>query len=198
MSFVFFFSKDESPHRSNFFIMIIPSCLQTFLFIPTSSMLTLFFILLDTGNESMDLLCKKIDSITASMGPRPFLVLKQTQRCPLFLKSAVTKELIFSLRKSHNEIIEFMEDVMNTFQVDILVFLVSAFYMNVLYNYTIVFNTSKLFQSWDVAVLVLSTFLFTILLTMNVWIVCAGPSMVQDQVRNWYPLSYCISICLVE
>lgn len=177
-----FFRKSKSTQIGDFFRYIIPPLIQTLLFIPSTAIVTIFFILLDTANESLGLLCLKIDSITDSMGPKPFLELKSLSVSPSFLKSAVTKELIFSLRHFHHQIIEFLEVVMKIFEADILVFLIFSFYINVLYNYTIVFNTAKFFQSWEVAVVVLASFMFSVLLTMNVWIVCAGPSIIKDQV----------------
>ncbi|KAG8261075.1 hypothetical protein J6590_082297 [Homalodisca vitripennis] len=152
--------------------------------LPGPVMTTVFYILLETLNEAFVVLCKRIDSLAVSINPKPFLEVSLLKEKPSFPKSRFSVELVHSVRKCHDEVVQMMENVMNKFQADILGFFLVAFYHNVMYVYSIVYTGMEMTESMDNLAFLLQNVQCSVSLMVCLWFVCAGPSKIQAQQRE--------------
>lgn len=154
---------------------------MTLLSLPGPAMTTVFFLTLESVNQSLGLISRQINIIVVSKSPKIFLGVDPPD-CNRYQEKAFNARYIFFLRKIHNETVLLTDEVMQFFQADILSFFVLAFYYNVLFNYAIVINGVKLFQSKETINFMFINIVFVVSLMVTLWALCAGPSRIQDKV----------------
>lgn len=86
------------------------------------------------------------------------------------------------LRKIHEQVIAFSEDIMSRFQIDLLCSLAALFYSCVLFTYGVVFNLPNILKSDRISLYIFMNFNEALYNILRVWFICYGPTLFNGQV----------------
>ncbi|KAG8261072.1 hypothetical protein J6590_082294 [Homalodisca vitripennis] len=178
------YSVSVKESTSPLWFLVLHKWLLDVILLPAPVMCTVFYIMMDISRDSFSLICKRLAILARTMNPKPFVQEISSVRNLLreFKNPAAIN--LHSVRVFHDEITDLMENLMKEFQPDILVFFLAAFYHNVMYNYSIVYNGSRVLQSEQELVFVVYNIHGCVWLMISRWLICAGPSRMQSMQRE--------------